>query len=106
MPNSFVPIASRRRGGTARSARATRFYHDERTGQRRRRHLHESVLQRGRRDSPVFIGLSCGHAPHVPPVAGSALSQDEEVQPLEPFRPRVHYRTIRPRRKLSRVADL
>jgi integron integrase len=36
---------------------ATRFYHDETTGQRRRHHLHESVLQRAVRDAVLRAGI-------------------------------------------------
>ena len=37
---------------------ATRFYVDEQTGQRRRHHLHESVLQRAVKDAVRSAGIS------------------------------------------------
>jgi integron integrase len=43
---------------------ATRFYVDQATGQRRRHHLHESVLQRAVLDAVRRAGLSKRAAPH------------------------------------------
>ena len=43
---------------------ATRFYFDRETGERRRHHLHESVLQRAVKDAARAAGISRPATPH------------------------------------------
>ena len=43
---------------------ATRFYVDRETGERRRHHLHESVLQRAVKDAARAAGISRPATPH------------------------------------------
>jgi hypothetical protein len=44
---------------------ATRFYVDGATGERRRHHLHESVVQRSVKDAACSRHRQTGHMPHV-----------------------------------------
>jgi len=47
---------------------ATRFYVDRTTGQRRRHHLHETVLQRTVIEAVRRAPHQAGHSPHLPPL--------------------------------------